>query len=327
MQPRCSTPVLGSLLAISLLTGCARSATAPVAEAPTAAPALSQRPEPCAEPCRSTVEGAAAGPAPTPTAEPLAALVNGQAITLAAFEKETARYEIGQRELGLDPASDGDYRAAVLDQMITAALIAQAARAGGVTVSDAEVEAEYGAVVEAAGGQAALEAWLARHLFTPQEFREALRDQLLASTMQHRIAAGVPAAGEQVHARHIVVATEAEAQSLLQRLESGADFATLAYTYSLDLSTRANGGDLGWFPRGRLTVPEVEAVVFDLAAGRYGPVVASALGYHVVQTVEHDPARALSPEDYQAAQERAVEQWIEGLWASAVVERFVTTGP
>lgn len=307
MQPRFSTPVWGGLLAVSLLTACARSTTtAPVAEAPS--PAL-------------------ATPAPTPTSEPLAALVNGQPITLAAFEKETARYEIGQRELGLDPTSDGDDRAAVLDQMITAALIGQAARAAGVAVSDAEVEAEYGAVVEAAGGQAALEAWLARHLFTPQEFREALREQLVASAMQHRIAAGVPAAGEQVHARHIVVATEAEAQSLLQQLESGADFATLAYTYSLDRSTRASGGDLGWFPRGRLTVPEVEAVLFDLAPGQYGPVVASALGYHVVQTVERDPARPLSPEDYQAAQERAVEQWIEDLWAAADVERVVTTGP
>src|SRR5262249_20995391 len=51
--------------------------------------------------------------------------------------------------------------------------------------------------------------------------------------------------GETRRARHIQVATEAEAKDVLRRLKSGANFATLAKTLSKDSATKQVGGELG----------------------------------------------------------------------------------
>src|SRR5690606_12682980 len=58
---------------------------------------------------------------------------------------------------------------------------------------------------------------------------------------------------EQVKARHILVATEKEAQEIKDKLAKGEDFAALAKEYSLDDSTKNNGGQLGFFNRGDMT--------------------------------------------------------------------------
>ena len=104
-------------------------------------------------------------------------------------------------------------------------------------------------------------------------------------------------------------------------------FSTLAKAYSQDTSTRENGGDLGFFPRGILVAPEVEEVAFALQPGQFSGVVYSVLGYHIVQVVERDPARQISQENLSLLQEGAVQAWVERLWAQAEVERFVETAP
>jgi parvulin-like peptidyl-prolyl isomerase len=101
----------------------------------------------------------------------------------------------------------------------------------------------------------------------------------------------------------------------------------LARTYSQDTSTRDSGGDLGFFPRGILVAPEVEDAAFALQPGQSSGVVTSALGYHIVQVIERDPARSVNAENLRLLQDRAVQQWIEQLWSQAAVERFVETAP
>jgi peptidyl-prolyl cis-trans isomerase C len=123
------------------------------------------------------------------------------------------------------------------------------------------------------------------------------------------------------------VDTQEEADRLHDQLDSGADFATLARTYSQDPNTREAEGDLGWFPRGILTVPEVEEVAFSLSPGQYSEVVPSLLGYHIVQVVERDPAREVSPDNLHLLQERALQEWVEGLRAQADIQIFVDTAP
>src|SRR5271169_1151159 len=53
---------------------------------------------------------------------------------------------------------------------------------------------------------------------------------------------------EEVHASHILLATEAEAKSVIAELDKGADFAALAKKYSTDPAAES-GGDLGYFGR------------------------------------------------------------------------------
>ncbi|NIR59143.1 MAG: post-translocation molecular chaperone, partial [Gammaproteobacteria bacterium] len=58
-------------------------------------------------------------------------------------------------------------------------------------------------------------------------------------------------------------------------------------------SSRELGGDLGWFPRGGLMLPEVEEAAFSLQPGETSGIVESVWGLHIVQTLERDPAREM----------------------------------
>ena len=269
-------------------------------------------------------------PSPTPTAAPeLAAVVNGQPILLADYQKQVAQFEAALLDQGLDPESEegravlAQMRLQVLDSMIEQALIEQAAAREGVAVSEEELEAAIRKNVEEAGGREAFEGWLRGVGLTYEEFREALRSQMLASAMFERVTASVPTTAEHVHARHILVATEEEAQAILARLRAGEDFATLARECSLDENTRESGGDLGFFPRGLLIAPEVEEAAFALSPGQISGVVHSQFGYHIVQVLEKDPDRPLAPEVRADLRERAFRRWLEEQWEGAAIERFV----
>lgn len=261
-------------------------------------------------------------PTLTITPEPLAARVNGEPIALAAYEKEEMRCRAGRNEAGLDPA---DCPALALQSLIEQKVVEQAAAAAGIAVSEGEVEAALTRITSDLGGPDAYQAWLAANLYSDDEFREALRRERVRARMAEQIAAHAQAGetAEQVHAQALLVADEATAQALLEQIRNNADFAQLALAYSLDLSSRAAGGDLGWFPRGGLTVPEVEAAAFALQPGETSGVIRSALGYHIVQVIERDPSRPLSPGAAQALRARAYRAWLDELLAKSVVEKFI----
>lgn len=273
-------------------------------------------------------------PPPTPTPEPpLAARVNGVPIYLADYEREVGQYEASLRARGIDPNSpEGQENVAqnrdwILNVLIEQVLIEQDAAAQGITVSDEEVNLHIQAMIADSGGEEAFNAKLAEMGETREDVWRKARAQLIGMKMTQRIIDSIPKTAEHVHAYHILVDTKEEAERLLAQLQAGADFATLAMNYSQDVSTRETGGDLGFFPRGILIAPEVEAVAFALQPGQFSGVVPSMLGYHIVKVVERDPARPISQENLSILEARALDEWIERLWSNAVVERFVNTTP
>jgi peptidyl-prolyl cis-trans isomerase C len=88
-------------------------------------------------------------------------------------------------------------------------------------------------------------------------------------------------AEEERRARHILVETEEDARSVIEELDGGADFATLATERSTGPSG-PNGGDLGFFGPGRM-VPVFEEAAFALEVGSYtADPVESQFGWHVI---------------------------------------------
>jgi len=82
-------------------------------------------------------------------------------------------------------------------------------------------------------------------------------------------------------ARHILVATEEEANQLKAKIEQGSDFTDIAMEYSKCPSGR-KGGDLGRFGRGQM-VPEFDKAVFSGDVGvLYGPI-RTQFGYHLLE--------------------------------------------
>lgn len=151
--------------------------------------------------------------------------------------------------------------------------------------------------------------WLAVNGYSLESFKAALAEEMLATMMIEHIVAQVGDKVEQVHARHILVATQDMAENLRDQLIEGADFAEIARIYSIDTSSRPAGGDLGWFPAGYLLVPEVEAAAFDLQPGELSEVIESDLGFHIVQTIERGE-QPLSPDALRQLREEAVLDWL-----------------
>ena len=88
----------------------------------------------------------------------------------------------------------------------------------------------------------------------------------------------------EVHCAHILVKTEKEAQTVLQRLQKGEKFANIAGEVSLCPSGK-RGGDLGTFGRGKM-VKEFEDAAFALQKGQISPIVKTKFGYHIVRRLE-----------------------------------------
>ncbi|MGD9125926.1 MAG: peptidylprolyl isomerase [Planctomycetia bacterium] len=82
-------------------------------------------------------------------------------------------------------------------------------------------------------------------------------------------------------ARHILVKTEEECNKLLEEIEGGADFGTVAAQHSLCPSGK-NGGDLGEFGEGQM-VPEFDKVVFSGEVGKVHGPVQTQFGYHLLE--------------------------------------------
>lgn len=91
--------------------------------------------------------------------------------------------------------------------------------------------------------------------------------------------------GEAVKCRHIVVATEEEANAILQELESGADFGMLARSRSLDRSTGPQGGETGYLTRSQMT-PAFAAAAFGTPEGEIAPLFFTDAGWNILKVVD-----------------------------------------
>ena len=135
---------------------------------------------------------------------------------------------------------------------------------------------------------------------------------------------------DQVHARHILISMKSEtppeeppeggegektgeltkpqarakAEEVLKRVRGGEDFASLAKQFSTDPGSKENGGDLGWFGRGRM-VPEFEKAAFALQPGQISEVVESPFGFHIIKV---DERRTGDPQQAADAVEREKEK-------------------
>ncbi|MFQ5942382.1 MAG: peptidylprolyl isomerase [Anaerolineales bacterium] len=125
---------------------------------------------------------------------------------------------------------------------------------------------------------------------------------------------------EQVWARHILVDEEQEATDLLARIKEGEEWGDLAAEFSTDQSNSEQGGDLGWFSRGRMVEPFEEAA-FDGEIGEIVGPIETAFGWHLIEILGHED-RVLDESSFRLAVSQALNNWIAETREIAEIEIF-----
>jgi len=237
-------------------------------------------------------------PSATPLA--LAAMVNGEPLTLAEYQIELDLFQAASGE----ELSEQD-KARVLEDLIGRVLLAQAADGSGFTVDAGLLAERIQNLEEQLGGARALAEWISQIGFSRESFEYALQREIAAAWMRDQIIAQVPLTTEQVHATQILLYNPDEAEEVFSQLEAGYDFGNLATQYD-----PLTGGDLGWFPRGYLPFVQIEEAAFGLDVGQFSPVIETLAGYHIILVLERDPQHLLTPDALLVLQAQAVVDWV-----------------
>ena len=132
---------------------------------------------------------------------------------------------------------------------------------------------------------------------------------------------------QQVRARQITLANEADGQQVLGQLRQGLDFVEAARRFSISPDAE-QGGDLGFFGRGQMPAA-FDAVVFELTIGRISELVKSEYGYHLFLVEERRSAQRLTLDQVQDEiearlradkEEQAYRDWLQSLRSQATIE-------
>ncbi|WP_438362903.1 peptidylprolyl isomerase [Nioella halotolerans] len=231
-------------------------------------------------------------PAIAQDADTVLATVNGQEITLGHLIVAQSQLPEQYQSLPDDVLLTG-----ILEQLVQQEVVASAVR------DDLSTSMQLGLENEERAYVAALTLDEVAMAEIPEEELQAEYDAQF----------GDVEAGTEYNASHILVETEGEAQSLIDELEGGADFATLAREHSTGPSG-PNGGQLGWFNAGMM-VPSFEEAVFDLEVGEASGPVETQFGWHVI--ILNDTRDQAAP-----ALEEVRDQLVEGL-RQARVDAYV----
>jgi peptidyl-prolyl cis-trans isomerase C len=121
---------------------------------------------------------------------------------------------------------------------------------------------------------------LLMEMLLQKEGKAALTDQAMHQVYEEAVKQ--MANQQEVHARHILLPTEAEANAILVELKKGTDFAELAKQKSKDPTAAAQGGDLGYFTKDQM-VPEFAEAAFKLDKGQVSAPVKSQFGWHIIK--------------------------------------------
>jgi peptidyl-prolyl cis-trans isomerase C len=255
---------------------------------------------------------------------PAAARVNDEEISEFRLERYFAEFleDQGRAVASIrSPKAYKQLRQKALDALIDKELLWQEALKRGVVISDEVVKNQIDQTRQAIGGaevftrrladagfdEAGFTEYTRRELAAQQVFADLVRvaepdeQQVRAFFEEHRAEMSRP---EQIQARHILIkvpqgADAATVEAARLRLEEmrvkvtqGEDFASVARTGSED-ATATVGGDLGYFPRGRM-MPAFDAAAFALAPGEVSAPVRTPLGWHLIYLQNHQEAADVS---------------------------------
>jgi len=262
------------------------------------------------------------GLAAPPSAQDAAAQVNGKKITYQELDNEfLSRTRVPFDKVQDDPQAQ-QARKDLLQQLIDGELVLEQAERQKLTVTPQAVDEQVKGIRARFPSEEAFKKALSANGLTAERLKAnikkgMLRQQLLNKEVLEKVSVSPKEVEtfynehkdtyvqeEAVHARHILIKVAPDAspendqkakeraQAVLTKAKKGEDFSKLAAQNSED-STKDNGGDLGYFGRGRMVKP-FEDTAFALKAGQISDPVRSQFGYHIIKVDDRREAKRLS---------------------------------
>jgi parvulin-like peptidyl-prolyl isomerase len=142
-----------------------------------------------------------------------------------------------------------------------------------------------------------------------KEYREMGEAALLGRWAQEGFVRAVPEAADQVRIRQILVGAQEDADRVVERLNAGEDFATVAKEMSSDTATKEAGGEKGW-----VAIEELEqsyaAKVFALEVGQRGEPLEGQGGFYIIEVEEKQAGRPLGDAQRTSIGSRYYSLWL-----------------
>ncbi|MCT4372290.1 peptidylprolyl isomerase [Yangia mangrovi] len=238
------------------------------------------------------------------SADTVVATVNGTDITLGEMLVVRASLPEQYQQLGDDVLWDG-----ILDQLVQQEVLAQDEKAVETKRVDLSLKTERRTLLAAETVSAVADAAVT------DEALQAAYDAQFADADQ----------GQEYNASHILVESEDEAKAIIEELNGGADFATVAKEKSTGPSG-PNGGELGWFSKGMMVEP-FETAVAGMEPGAISDApVQTQFGWHVIKLNETRAKEAPKLDEVrdqlsQQVQQEAVAAYMDEAEAGAEITR------
>jgi parvulin-like peptidyl-prolyl isomerase len=235
--------------------------------------------------------------------------INGVGISYnqwqATFQNTISRYD-NKTISSMDQSTINSLKNNILKQMINSELLFQQAKKEKVKISKNDIDSEIDKIKENFSSPEEFDNALKANNITLNQLQDDIKKQLMINYVLGEAKNKINITDEElleyfnknkdslfepekVHALHILVETEEEANNILNKLKEGIiDFAELAKEKSIDPSAK-NGGDLGFFARGQM-VKEFEDAAFSLKPGEISGIVKTKFGYHIIKLVEKKEA-------------------------------------
>jgi len=369
MKPNIYSLIAALALGLSL-TGCdglkcplQKKDAAPTPRAEVATPAAVEASTAVAVPAAVEVAAASASASaeavlPAVDATAVVAKVNGKDITEGDIQKVLGMF-MKQMAGQIPPDQMKEallsIRERILDELIMRSVVLDEVTKQGISLSDAEFNADKAEMAKELPQGATLESYMAETGTTETEMREQMAARKMIMAIAEKLAK--PSAeeiqtyydknkesfnqGESVNASHILIKvdpTEDDAaktakrtriEGLRKQLLEGADFKEIAKANS-DCPSASGGGDLGSFGRGQM-VPAFEEAAFTQPVGKVGEVVETQFGYHLILVSGRTEAKTLEFNEVKSdisdtlnsqKKQDAVREFVEGLRAKATVQHF-----
>lgn len=269
----------------------------------------------------------------------IAVLILAMGVFLSfALPKDKAVAKVDGEAISKDELYDvmvEQYGAATVEQLIADKIVDSEAKKEKVTITDEELNEEVDKLKESYGGEDVFNQMLESNNTTLDVLKDDLKNYLTIrkllepqieitdEELQTYFEENKDSFGEaeQVKASHILVADEATANEIKQKLTDGADFAELAKEYSTDEGTKEDGGELGFFAKGTM-VTEFDDVAFTLPVNEISDPVKTDYGYHIIKVEEKKEAKEANFDDSKTEiKETLIEQKLETEYSTWLEEK------